>query len=211
MRRRDWRAIGVALGVVAIAAPAAAAPKPGAADGATVSELIVTASKEVSELTVTARIKCLNPDSSQYRGNRPKVVSSYPAKGDMVRPGLLVIRVTFDQPMTCDGFFLGAPPRLDPCPGSPQQLLMSYDRRTIRIVCVVQPKADYGVVLSPDPSGKTFVGMSGLPSYPYQLDFTTSAGPLVSTVCDALSEDETTARQIRDRRPLDCSGAPTGS
>src|SRR5258706_10088053 len=100
MRRTDWRGLGTALAIAAGALPAGAAPKPAPADGATVSELIVTATKAVSELTVTAKIKCLQPDSSQYRTNRPKVVSSYPAKGAVVRPGLLVVRVTFDQPMT---------------------------------------------------------------------------------------------------------------
>jgi hypothetical protein len=208
MRRTDWRGLGAALAIVAAGLPAAAAPKPGPADATTVSELIVTASKEVSEFTVTAKIKCLQPDSTMYRTNRPKVASSFPARGAVVRPGLLVVRVTFDQPMTCDGFFLGAPPKLDPCPGSPQQMLMSYDRRTIRIVCLVEPNAEYGLALSPDPNGKTFVGMSGLPSYSYQLDFATSEGPTVTTVCDALSEDETTAAQIRARRPLDCVRPP---
>ena len=194
----------VAIGAL----PAVAAPKPGPADAATVSELIVTASKEVSELTVTAKLKCLSPDPAYYRNKRAAVVSSYPAKGAVVRPGLLVVRVTFDQPMTCDGFFLGAPSRLNPCPASPQQMLLSYDRRTVRIVCVVQPGAEYGLSLSPDPNGKTFVGMSGLPSLRYQLDFATSEGPAVATVCEALSQDATTAQQIRARRPLDCGSPP---
>jgi hypothetical protein len=208
MQPKDWRGLAVGLAIAIGALPAGAAPKAGPADGATVSELIVTASKEVSELTVTAKLKCLNPDPSDYRNKRATVVSSYPAKGAVVRPGLLVVRVTFDQPMTCDGFFLGAPPRLNPCPASPQQMLLSYDRRTIRIVCVVQPNAEYGLSLSPDPNGKTFVGMSGLPSLPYQFAFATSAGPLVATVCDALSADEATASQIRARRPLDCASPP---
>jgi hypothetical protein len=210
MRRRDWRGLGMALGVAATALPAGAAPKPGPADSTTVSELIVTASKEVSELTVTAKIKCLNPDSPDHRAERPRVVSSYPARGAVVRPGLLIVRVTFDQPMACDGLFLRDPPRLNPCPGSPQQMLLSYDRRTVRIACVVQPSAEYGLALSQDPDAKSFIGLSGLPSMPYRFDFATSAGPLVATVCDALSEDEASARQIRARRPLDCASPPAG-
>jgi hypothetical protein len=211
MRRTDWRGLAVVLALAACAltpAVAAAPSKPAPTDANTVSELIVTAIKSVSELTVTAKIKCLNPDSSFYRTSRPKVVSSFPAKGAVVRPGLLIVRVTFDQPMTCDGFFLADPPRQNPCPGSPQQMLLSYDRRTVRIACVVEPNAEYGLALSPDPNGKTFIGMSGLPSLPYQVAFTTSEGPPAATVCDSLSEDETTARQIRERHPQDCPGEP---
>ncbi len=214
MRRTDWRRLLAGLAIATIGLPpaqAAAASKPAPSGANTVSELIVTAIKTVSELTVTAKIKCLNPDSPDSRASRPKVVSSFPAKGAVVRPGLLIVRVTFDQPMTCDGFFLADPPRQNPCPGSPQQMLLSYDRRTVRIACVVEPNAEYGLALSPDPNGKTFVGMSGLPSLPYQFAFTTSDGPVAATVCDALSEDETTARQIRDRHPQDCPAAPPGN
>jgi hypothetical protein len=138
------------------------------------------------------------------------VVSSYPAKGEVVRPGLLIVRVTFDQPMTCDGFFLRDPPRLSPCPQDSQEMLLSYDRRTVRTVCVVQPAAEYGLSLSEDPNAKSFVGLSGLPSMPYRVDFATSEGPTVTTVCDALAQDEATARQIRERRGLDCARAPPG-
>jgi hypothetical protein len=209
MRRRDWRGPAAVLAIVTGALPAAAAPKPGAAD-TTVSELIVTASKEVSELTVVAKLKCLEPERGDGRATRPKVVSSFPAKGEVVRPGLLVVRVTFDQPMTCDGFFLRDPRRQSPCPQDSQEMLLSYDRRTVRTVCVVQPAVEYGLSLSEDPNAKSFVGLSGLPSMPYRVDFVTSEGPAVTTVCDALAQDEATARQIRERRGLDCAHAPAG-
>jgi hypothetical protein len=210
MRRGDWRGVAVALAIlVGGLAPvrAAPAPKPAAAD-TTVSELIVTASKEVSELTVVAKLKCLAPERGAERATRPKVVSSYPAKGDVVRPGLLVVRVTFDQPMTCDGFFLRDAARQSPCPVTSQEMLLSYDRRTVRTVCVVQPNTEYGLSLSEDPNAKSFVGLSGLPSMPYRVDFATSEGPVVVTVCDALAQDETMARQIRGGRGLDCARAP---
>jgi hypothetical protein len=113
--------------------------------------------------------------------------------------------------MTCDGFFLRDAPRQSPCPVTSQELLLSYDRRTVRTVCVVQPNAEYGLSLSEDPNAKSFVGLSGLPSMPYRLDFATSEGPVVTTVCDALTQDATTARQLRERRGLDCAAAsPVG-
>jgi hypothetical protein len=214
MRPTDWRRLGAVLAVAIIGLPparTAAAPKPAPPEGAMVSELIVTATKSVSELTVTAKIKCLDPDRLAERAERPKVVSSYPAKGAVVRPGLLIVRVTFDQPMACDGLLLRDAPRRNPCPGSPQQFLLSYDRRTVRTVCVVEPGVEYGLALSTDPEARpSFIGLTGLPSLPYRLDFTTSAQPAVTTVCGALAQDEDTARQIRARRSLDCAAAAPG-
>jgi len=186
----------------------AAAPPPAKApDNATVSELIVTALKTVSELTVTAKIKCLAPDAGGPRAERPKVVSSYPGKGAVVRPGLLVVRITFNQPMACDGGFVRNPPLEDPCPGSAREMLLSYDRKTVRTVCLVDPGRRYGLAMSLDPTGPSFIGLSGLPSFPYRLEFATSSEAPVTSVCEALSQDEETARHIRERRPLDCAGA----
>jgi hypothetical protein len=192
----------LALSVLALAA----APPPAKADDATVSELIVTASKTVSELTVTAKLKCLAPDTNGGRADRPKVVSSYPAKGAVVPPGLLIVRVTFNQPMACDGGFVRDPPLENPCPGEGREMLLSYDRKTVRTVCIVAPNTRYGLAMSRDPvDGASFLGLSGLPSLPYRLDFTTSAEPVVASVCEALAQDAETARQIRARRPLDCA------
>lgn len=199
--------LGFALGALAGIAPdmAAAAPKPG--DTATVSELVVTATKTLSELTVTARIKCLEPDRAADRADRPKVVSTYPQKNAVVRPGLLIVRVTFNQPMACDGSFSPDPPLEDPCPGFHRDMLLSYDRKTVRTVCIVEPNAQYGLRMSQDPTVNSFMGLSGLPSQPYRLDFSTSAEPAVTTVCEALTQDEESARQIRRQRPLDCATA----
>jgi hypothetical protein len=171
----------------------------------TVSELIVTATKSVSELTVTATAKCLAPETSPEHADRPKVVSSFPGKGALVRPGLLVIRITFNAPMACAGVFSGIAPHSNPCPEKPLQMLLSYDRRTVRTVCFVQPNTQYGLGLSRDLAGDPFMGLAGLPSLPFQWNFATSDDAAVANVCEALAEDEETAREIRKRRSLDCT------
>jgi hypothetical protein len=208
---RPWL-LAVALSLACGPAAVAAAQKPGAGDAPSVSELTVTALRSVSELTVSAKMKCLEPDRMGDRAQRPKVVSTFPAKGSVVRPGLLVVRVTFNQPMACDGLLAAAPPLENPCPGTPQQMLLSYDRKTVRTVCLVAPGAAYGLWLSQDPTAHSFMGLAGLPSESYRLNFSTSVGPAVTSVCEAMSADEETARQIRQRRPLDCSGqaSPSG-
>jgi hypothetical protein len=200
--------LSLACGQAALAAPSS---KPAASDAPAVSELVVTASRAVSELTVSAKMKCLPPDRMAERAEPPKVVSTFPAKGAMVRPGLLVVRVTFNQPMSCSGSLTAAPPLENPCPGAAQEFLLSYDRKTVRTVCLVAPNADYGVWLSQDPTARSFVGLGGLPSQAYRLNFSTSGGPAVRSVCEAMSADENTARQIRARRPLDCSSEPSPS
>jgi hypothetical protein len=201
---------------VALAAAGAMALPPGLASaapdpGPTVSELVVTANKTLSELTVTAKIKCLAPDRLAG-GERPKVVSAFPGRGAVVRPGLLIMRVTFDKPMACDGLFAEAHPLANPCPGTPQKLSLSYDRRTVRTVCLVAPNARYGAWVSADPNGTfNFVGLTGLPSEPYRLDFRTSAEPEITNVCEALSEDAIAAAEIRKRRKLDCTAPQLGA
>jgi hypothetical protein len=197
----------IAAGALAVRPqPAAAAPPPVANSATTVSELIVTATKTVSELTVTPKIKCLKPDAGSGRMNRPRIVSSYPAKGDVVRPGLLVVRVTFDQPMACDGLFTAAPPLEDPCPQTSQDLLLSLDRKTVRTVCLVAADTQYGLWVTQDPTAHSFIGLGGLPSESYRLNFATSSGSAVASICDAMLEDAETARQLRERGSSACPG-----
>jgi hypothetical protein len=195
--------LALATAALLSASPGQTAPAP----EPSVSELVVEAARTVSELTVSPAIKCLPPERMPGRAERPKVVSSYPAKDSVVRPGIVIVRVTFDQPMACYGLFTNDPRLLNPCPGSPQQMLLSLDRRTVRTVCVVEPNAQYGLWLSREPDAGAFIGLGGLPSMPYRMTFTTATQPVVRTVCDALVEDEESARQIRQRRPLDCSKA----
>jgi len=194
-----------ALGALAaLAQPATAAPP--ASDGNTVSELLVTGSKTVSELTVTAKIACLRPENGTGRANRPKVVSSFPARGDVIRPGLLVVRVTFDQPMACAGNFTAAPPLQNPCPGTPRDMLLSLDRKTIRTLCMVEADTRYGLWVTQDPTTHSFMGLAGLPSEPYRFSFATSSEAAVTSICDAMVEDAETARQLRRRNNPACPG-----
>jgi hypothetical protein len=196
----EW---ALAAGVFAAASGPAFAAEPSKA--ATVSELVVTATKMVSELTVTAKLRCLGPEKGVERATRPTLVSSFPARGAEVRPGLLVVRMTFDQAMACAGTVDAAPPLPNPCPGASRQMLLSLDRRTIRTVCEVQAGASYGLSVGQDPNGPTFLGLTGLPAAPSKISFSTSAGPAVVEVCDALSEDPETAAALK-RNGKSCAG-----
>ncbi|HEY3950540.1 hypothetical protein [Phenylobacterium sp.] len=192
--RLGWIGLGAAWALAGSAAAAEPARKP---PTPSVSELVVTATRAISELTVTAA-KCLPPEPGA-RADRPKMVRSFPARGAVVRPGLLVVAATFDRPIACRGKFDAAPPLPNPCPGDVRAMTLSYDHRTVRTVCLVEPGREYGLSLGEDPAGDTFIGLSGLPAMPGRISFSTSDGPLVTDACEALAEDEATAADMRQR------------
>ena len=175
--------------------------------GTVVSELIVAAKPQATPLSgvdiVVARPKatslpgvdvsppnkCLaprNPPDATVAA--PKLVSSYPAKGAIVRPGLLVLRLTFDLPMACRGALGIDLPRANPCPGATQTWVLSYDRLNLRMLCRVGPKGSYGVWVNRRALQK-FQGLGGRTPDPNELVFETSSEPEVTTVAEAVAQD----------------------
>ena len=143
----------------------------------------------LSDLFVSPPQRCLPAKSPPDKDiPEPKIVSTYPAQGAVVRPGVIVMRVTFDLPMTCEGRFLGASPWRDPCPGATQDLALSFDRRTIRTVCNIAPDSHYGVRLNAE-SRYVFTSLAGRPSSPFTFSFSTSSQAPINTVREALAED----------------------
>ncbi len=108
-------------------------------------------------------------DEKPHDGPAPRVISIMPAPGSMVRPGALVLSVTFDQPMACKANTAASPFPI-PCPGGGGAVLISPDRRTLTTVCEVEAGASYSMPLV------DFVGAGGARSERYDLAFTTSTG-----------------------------------
>lgn len=189
---------------VALAAPLAAwaAPPPKAAPTPSVSELVVIPDKTVSGVDVVAPKNCLK---AKYEIGQPraKVVSSYPTPGARVRPGLLLMRFTFDRPMTCSGFIRGDGERRDPCPTHQQNMLLSLDRTTLWTLCVTEPNQPFAVWLNRRLSQDfdtlqpvKFVSLAGHEANPYHLEFETGDGPPVTTTAEALAQDPVSAGQL---------------
>ena len=111
------------------------------------------------------------------------------ANGAVVRPGILVLRITFDLPMTCDGLLSDRAPWTNPCPGSVHDALLTLDRRTFMMACVVRRKARYGLWLN-DGFEHRFTSVAGRAAPPYALMFETSDGPPLTTVAAAFAEEE---------------------
>ena len=119
----------------------------------------------------------------------PKLVSTYPAKGQVVRPGLLVVRLTFDLPMACQGALGAGLLQLNPCTdGRTQTWTVSYDRLNLRVLCRVKPKTRYGLWVNRS-SLEDFKGLGGHKPDAYQLTFDTSDDAPVATVRDAVNAD----------------------
>jgi hypothetical protein len=102
---------------------------------------------------------------------------------------VLVVRVTFNVPMSCKGFFSGAPPFHNPCPGREQNWTLSFDRLSIRTVCRADANLEYGVAIS-DRSENRFISVANKPLEPYAFRFSVSGGTEVRTIRDSLAEDD---------------------
>jgi len=160
---------------------------------------LADATRTVTGFTVFAPVKCLKADRGSESGAPPRVVSAFPQPGAVVRPGLLVVRLTFSRPMACEGSFGSDAQLPNPCPGSARRMLMSADRKTIRAVCEVAPATRYSALVNKDTAPSfPFLGVTGGPSTPYELNFTTSTGAPIVVVCEALLEDAETAGQVAD-------------
>jgi hypothetical protein len=122
MRRAAW----AVLACLAIS-PAAAAPAAGAV---TPPQPPAT----VSSLTIYPKT------------DPPKIVSSFPAQGQTLAPGVTVIRITFDQPMRPDFDISAAPGGVMPdCLKTPRLL---NDGKSFVLLCTTAPKTAYTVAIN---------------------------------------------------------------
>lgn len=195
MKQPHLRRRSAALGLMALAmsgrALAADVPKP---------EGPPPAATPLSGVVVTAPSK-----------DPPAVVGVYPAPGSEIRPGAVVLKITFSQRMNPDAwrFDRGAD-------GYPQCLArprLLTDEKTFVLLCTVGGGGRYSVALNGVGDGG-FVNLAGQRATPFELRFSTTTGASVDTIQDALKaaslkpEDD----PVMDKRPaatVTASTAPT--
>jgi hypothetical protein len=153
---------------------------------AAASDAGVVAPTTVQELTVVPHPKCLEAESAPAPA--PKIVSTFPAEGQVVRPGLIVFRITFDRPMTCSGFLIELAKVASPCPPHDQTFIQTFDHKTVRTLCLTQPGQTYAVVVGGDCS-QPFVSLDDQQAPPLAVRFRASDGQPVTSVREALAED----------------------
>jgi len=119
---------------------------------------------------------------------KPKVVTTWPAAGQAIAPGVLVLKVVFDQQMTPRDFAYGldiGPGGLD-CLKTPRLL---NDNKTFVLLCTTLPGKTYSISLNSGPVGPGKAAFSNLAenrAEPSELTFTTGTGEPVTKLRDAI-------------------------
>jgi hypothetical protein len=125
------------------------------------------AAQTVSGLTVMA-------------GDPPKVTATYPAQDQAVKPGVLVLKVTFNQKMLPSGFNIGPSAAGDAleCVHTPRLL---NDAKTFVLLCRAWPNKTYGVSFNGDDK-PGFVDEGDRQATPATLTFTTTGDEAIRTL-----------------------------
>ena len=109
-------------------------------------------------------------------GPGPAVKSSYPAPGDSVPGGVLILKVVFDQPMKADAWAYGPLAGADfpKCLANPRLL---SDQKTFVLLCTVAANHTFGVEINP---ASRFASSYGRSAKSYILTFTTTDTDVVN-------------------------------
>jgi hypothetical protein len=117
---------------------------------------------------------------------KPKVVATWPAGGATVAPGVLVLKVVFDQQMTPRDFAYGlgaGGDKLD-CLKTPRLL---NDAKTFVLLCTTLPGKTYAIALNKDAAGgPAFSNLAENRAETSDLTFTTGSGEPVTKLRDAI-------------------------
>lgn len=118
--------------------------------------------------------------------DKPKVVATWPANGETVAPGVLVLKVVFDQQMTPRDFAYGLGADADKlgCLKTPRLL---NDNKTFVLLCTTLPGKTYAIALNPAaPGGPAFSNLAENRADPSALTFATGTGEPVTKLRDAI-------------------------
>jgi hypothetical protein len=143
----------------------------------------------VSGVVVHAGRVCLPPQAPPApNGRRPVVVSTFPRTDQTVRPGVLVIRVTFDQAMACGASVSVDNDLPNPCELGQGSVLLLSKRTTFKILCHVEGGRRYGIRFNRPPN-YGFVGLNGFAAEGRELTFNVSNAAPVPDAEAAVQED----------------------
>ena len=130
------------------------------------------------------------------RGDPPKIVTSFPAAGETIAPGALVMRITFDQPMDEHGFAF-APAQNAPTPDCLKTPRLLNDEKTFVLLCTTRPNTGYVFAFNAAPQGG-FENIGGVRAAPSTLSFSTNGEQGPDNLDDALKA----AKLTRDDVPI---------
>jgi hypothetical protein len=120
----------------------------------------------------------------------PKLVASYPAEGQAVTPGVLVLKLTFDQAMTKSGFDIAAAPgaQAPDCVKTPRLL---NDGKTFVLLCSTRRGQHYGLSFNAEPEGG-FQNTAEHRAAPATLGFSTTMDEPIRSLPEAMKAQHLT-------------------
>lgn len=149
-----------------------AQPTPPAERPTSVEGVTVRARRPMSGIEVTARW-CPERRGQAATTPPPRAIETYPQDGQVVPPGPLTLRITFDQPMNC-GWSMLYDSREELC-----RQIGVWDvpgRRAWTMQCDFAPERAVSVRFG-GVDGHGFAALSGAESAPFTIHFTTGAAP----------------------------------
>ena len=129
----------------------------------------------------------------------PKVVASYPAQGAAVRPGAVILKVTFDQKMLQTGFDIGPAPGAETpaCLKTPRLL---NDGRSFVLLCTLLPGRSYALTLNgatpAEGPNNGFSNIAERRALPIALSFTTTTDEPIRSLDEAMKVEGLTALDV---------------
>lgn len=126
----------------------------------------------------------------------PNVISTYPAQDQTVAPGVLILKVAFDQQMAASAWNYAPAPDAEPmdCVKTPRLL---PDQKTFVLLCRVLANKTYGVTFNAERTGG-FANLGDNPAHTGALTFKVNADYPVTTVRRAMEA----AKLLPDQMPV---------
>ncbi|PTT06544.1 hypothetical protein [Caulobacter sp. HMWF025] len=126
----------------------------------------------------------VSPVTVMPRTAQPKVVATYPAQGETIAPGVLIVKVAFDQKMNPAVWNYAAAEGLErpECIRTPRLL---NDEKTFVLLCRVLSDRSYAIALNAQPAGG-FANLGDNPAEPLVLQFRVVRGEPVTSMAGAL-------------------------
>ena len=135
----------------------------------------------------------------------PKLVSTYPAQDETVAPGVLILKVAFDQQMSPSAWNYAPAPGAEPmdCVKTPRLL---GDQKTFVLLCRVLGNKTYGVTLNAQRPGG-FANLGDNPAQTAVLTFKVDNDTPVTTVRRAMEA----AKLQPDQMPVQDAPSAAGA
>jgi DNA-binding CsgD family transcriptional regulator len=119
-------------------------------------------------IAAAALTPALHASRTSPAGAVPEVITASPRQGATIKPGPLLLSVTFDRPMQPGSYSFAGDPKMAPenC-GNPEQ---SRDGRTYSMHCTVSPGRTYEIWFNRG-DYMNFRSAEGVSAQPYRLSF----------------------------------------